>query len=82
MENINVHQVEEILPYEYKPEPGVETSSFIDKSYPEQYSVYTSCEEEVDTEFERTNSWFVHVGPDHRTSAPYHTEHCSVKVKS
>ena len=77
-----MHQVEEILPYEYKPEPGVETSSFIDESYPEQDSVYASCEEEVDTEFERTNAWPVHAGPYHRTCAPYHTEHCSVKVKS
>ena len=46
-----------ILPYQYEPEPGAETSSISDESDSEQGSVLFSAEEEVDTEFERANAW-------------------------
>ena len=39
MENIHENQVEAILPYQYEPEPGAETSSISDKSDSEQGSV-------------------------------------------
>ena len=57
MENIHENQVEVILPYQYEPEPGAETSSISDESDSEQGSVLFSSEEEVDTEFERANAW-------------------------
>ena len=57
MENIHENQVEVILPYQYVPEPGAETSSISDESDSEQGSVLFSSEEEVDTEFERANAW-------------------------
>ena len=57
MENIHENQVEAILPYQYEPEPGAETSSISDESDSEQGSVLFSSEEEVDTEFERANAW-------------------------
>ena len=56
MENIHENQVEAILPYQYEPEPGAETSSIRDESDSEQGSVLFSSEEEVDTEFERANA--------------------------
>ena len=56
MENIRENHVEAILPYQYEPEPGTETSSISDKSDSEQGSVLFSSEEEVDTEFERANT--------------------------
>ena len=56
MENIHENQVEAILPYQYEPEPGAETSSISDESDSEQGSVLFSSEEEVDTEFERANA--------------------------
>ena len=57
MENIHENQVEAILPYQYEPEPGAETSSISDESDSDQGSVLFSSEEEVDTEFERANAW-------------------------
>ena len=39
MENIHENQVEVILPYQYEPEPGAETSSISDESDSEQGSV-------------------------------------------
>ena len=57
MENIHENQVEVILPYQYEPEPGAETSSISDECDSEQGSVLFSSEEEVDTEFERANAW-------------------------
>ena len=38
MENIHENQVEAILPYQYEPEPGAETSSISDESDSEQGS--------------------------------------------
>ena len=56
MENIHENQVEAILPYQYEPEPGAETSSISDESDSQQGSVLFSSEE-VDTQFERANAW-------------------------
>ena len=57
MENIHEHQVGEVLPYQFEPEVGAETSSLSDESDSEQGSVLSSSEEEVDTEFEKANAW-------------------------
>ena len=57
MENIHEHQVGEVLPYQFEPEVGAETSSLNDESDSKQGSVLSSSEEEVDTEFERANAW-------------------------
>ena len=57
MENIHKNQVEAILPYQYEPEPGAETSSISDESDSEQGSILFSSEEEVDMEFKRANAW-------------------------
>ena len=57
MEKIHKHQVEKVLPYQYEPEAGAETSNFSDESDSEDGSVLSSSEEEVDTEFERANAW-------------------------
>ena len=57
MESIHEHQVKEVLPCQYEPEAGAETSSFSDESDSEQGNDLSSSEEEVDTEFERANAW-------------------------
>ena len=76
MENIHEHQVEEILPYQYEPEPGAETSSISDESDSERGSVLSSSEEEIDTEFKRANAW--------RLETPTWCKcgHCAVSTKT
>ncbi len=54
MENIHEHQVGEVLPYQFEPEVGAETSSLSDESNSEQGSVLSLSEEEVDT---KANAW-------------------------
>lgn len=57
MEDIHENQVGEVLPYQYEPEKGAETSTFSDESVSDQGSVMSSSEDEVDNEFERANAW-------------------------
>ena len=75
MENIHENEVEAILPYQYEPEPGAETSSISDESDSEQGSVLFSSEEEVDTEFERANAWRL------ETLSWCKCGHCAVSTK-
>ena len=75
-ENIHEHQVEEILPYQYEPEPGAETSSISDESDSKQGSVLSSSEEEIDTEFERVNAWRL------KTPTWCKCGHCAVSTKT
>ena len=75
MENIHENRVEVILPYQYEPEPGAETSSISDEIDSEQGSVLFSSEEEVDTEFERANAWRL------ETLSWCKCGHCAVSTK-
>ena len=75
MENIHEHQVEEILPYQYEPEPGAETSIISDESDSEQGSVLSLSEEEIDNEFERANAWHL------ETPTWCKCGHCAVSTK-
>ena len=75
IENIHENQVEAILPYQYEPEPGAETSSISVESDSEQGSVLFSSEEEVDTEFERANAWRL------ETLSWCKCGHCAVSTK-
>ena len=75
MENIHENQVEAILPYQYEPDAGAETSSISDESDSEQGSVLFSSEEGVDTEFERANAWRL------ETLSWCKCGHCAVSTK-
>ena len=55
MENIHDNQVDEVLPYQFEPEPGLQTSNSGDESDSEEES--ESSDEEVDHVFEAENAW-------------------------
>ena len=56
MENIHDNQVEEVLPYQYEPEPGLQSSSSGDESGSEAESESTD-EGDIDMAFESENAW-------------------------
>lgn len=55
MESILDNQVDEVLPYQFEPEPGLQTSNSGDDSDSEEDSA--SSEEEVDHVLEAENAW-------------------------
>ena len=57
MENIHEKQGEEIVPYQFEPESGVNTNDVSDESASERDSDTSSSDEEVDHEFEIANAW-------------------------
>ncbi|XP_028397463.1 uncharacterized protein LOC114535959 [Dendronephthya gigantea] len=57
MEKIHENQVDEVLPYQFEPETGAETSDLSDESDSERGSVLSSSEDEVDNNFEIANAW-------------------------
>ena len=74
MDNFHENQVEAILPYQYEPEPGAETSSISDESDSKQGSVLFSSVE-VGTEFKRANARRL------ETLSWCRCDHCAVSTK-
>jgi hypothetical protein len=76
MENTYDKQAGEVLPYQFEPEVGGETSNLSEESDSDQGSDLSSSDEEIDHEFERVNVWRL------QTLSWCKCGHCTISTKA